>query len=346
MSQRNREGQKFALLIGVSECASGFAPLHCPPNGIAELRDLLINPNVGHFSPENVTALTNPNVGQIQSAIGEVFSKCSHRDLVLFYFTGHGVTDETGDFFFTTYETRRLENGALNRGTAVAASFVRNEMSKCNSRRQVAILDCCFSGAFPDGLLAMDDQTVDVKGQLGGEGRAILTAATSTQYALEQKGETLSVYTRYLVEGLKTGAAVPDDQELIRVGHLHDYIRDKLKTAAAAMSPQIYAAQEGREIVLAKVQVDNELRFRKLVQQYLRSDGQISPIGRRIFKKRGNEWSITPERAEAIKREVTQPFRERYENLKEYEAACQEALEFDAGFPNRRNKNCEIISRS
>jgi hypothetical protein len=296
------------------------------------LQEILTHPQIGGFDPNNVIALTNPNVSEMRTKLGEVFARCSNADLVLLYFTGHGVTDQYGDFYFTTCETQKFDDNALNRGTAVDASFVREEMRKCPSRRQVAILDCCFSGAFPDGVAAMDDQTVDVERQLGGEGRAILTAATSTQYALEQTGEELSVYTRYLVDGLKTGAAVPDGEEFIQVGHLHDYIRDKLKTAAAAMSPQIYAARDGREIVLAKAVIDNELRYRKLVKQYLREDGQVKPLGRRILRRQVMQLGITPEQAEAIEFDVCQPFRERHENLQEFEDAYREAIEDEYPF--------------
>ncbi|MBF2089381.1 MAG: SUMF1/EgtB/PvdO family nonheme iron enzyme [Synechococcales cyanobacterium K44_A2020_017] len=329
MNQDQSSGRKFALLIAVSDCGAGFKPLHCPKNGVAELRELLINPKIGGFGPDQVTCLVNPNVSEMRSHVSAVFSNCSAQDLVLFYYTGHGVTDEFGNFFFTTSETCKFVNGALNRGTAVEAGFVLNEMGTCYSRRQVAILDSCFSGAFPDGMMAMDDQTVDVARQLGGEGRAVLTAATSTQYALEQEGEALSVYTRYLVEGLKTGAAVSEQDTVIRVGALHRYVQTKLKTAAAAMSPQIYAARDGQDIIIANAVIDNELRYRQLVQKYLRDDGRMSPTSRRIFGQRAKEWRITAELAQHIEAEVTQPYRERQANLKEFQDAYQEAIEFE-----------------
>jgi uncharacterized caspase-like protein len=315
VSQENPEGRKFALLIGVSECSSGFKPLHCPANGVKALHDILINPEIGGFIPSQVTVLNNPSVSEMQASIAEIFSRCSSHDLVLLYFTGHGITDENGDFFFTTRETRKYENGSLNRGTAVAAGFVRSEMSSCHSRRQIAILDCCFSGAFPDGVLAMNDQTVNVRKELGGEGRVILTAATSTQYALEQEGEDLSVYTRYLVRGLCTGAAALNNQQLIRVGDLHDYIHSQLETAAAAMSPQIYAAREGREIILATALISPQLRYRRLVQSYMEGDGKISNIARLVLSAKRQEWSIGAIEAELIEWEVAEPYRERQNNL-------------------------------
>ncbi|MGB3516341.1 MAG: SUMF1/EgtB/PvdO family nonheme iron enzyme [Elainellaceae cyanobacterium] len=332
MSQDQSSGKKFALLIAVSDCGAGFKPLHCPANGVAELRELLINPKIGGFDPDHVTWLVNPNVSEMRSHVSAVFSNCSAQDLVLFYYTGHGVTDEFGNFFFTTSETCKFVNGTLNRGTAVEAGFVLNEMGSSYSRRQVAILDSCFSGAFPDGMMAMDDQTVDVARQLGGEGRAVLTAATSTQYALEQEGEALSVYTRYLVEGLKTGAAVAESDAVIRAGALHKYVETKLKTAAAAMSPQIYAARDGREIVIANAVIDNELRYRQLVQQNLRQDGQLSVTGRRICRRKAHEWqlALTPERAQQIEAELTQPYRERQANLREFREAYQDAIEVES----------------
>ncbi|WP_062293424.1 hypothetical protein [Nostoc piscinale] len=96
--------------------------------------------------------------------------------------------------------------------------------SRCS---QVVILDCCFSGAFADGLTVKGDETVDIQSQLGGKGRAVLTASTSTQYALEQQGEDLSVYTRFIVEGIETGAADIDNDGLISTDELHRYAQKK-----------------------------------------------------------------------------------------------------------------------
>ena len=323
-------GQKFALLIGVSEFGDGFKPLHTPGNAIAQFKAILTDPAIGGFPVDHVTDLLNPTVGEVQEKIGDFFGNCHQNDVRLLYFVGHGVKNETGDFYFTTCQTRKFNNGTLNTGTAVAASFVLGEMGRSRSRRQVVILDCCFSGAFPDGVLAMDDGRVDIEHQLGGEGRAVLTAATSTQYALEQEGEDLSVYTRYFLEGLKTGAAAPDDQQWIEVGHLHEYVRQKLETAAASMSPQIYAARDGCSIILANAPVgDPNLRYRKRVQRYLRELGQISPVGRRLLKRNGQKWGLSAEEMQAIEEEVCRPYVERQENLAEYEAAYREALEYE-----------------
>jgi uncharacterized caspase-like protein len=99
----------------------------------------------------------------------------------------------------------------------------------------VIILDCCFGAAFAKGMSAMDDGSVDIQAHLGGEGRAILTAANSIGYAFEQEGFELSIYSHYLVEALVKGAADKENDGLITVDELTDYVRGRVKEAAPAI---------------------------------------------------------------------------------------------------------------
>ncbi len=216
--------RKIALLIGVGNYGSGLKPLRCPVNGVAAMQTLLESAEMGAF--DQVIPLVNPDVGTMQTQIGEVFGRLTKQDLVLLYFTGHGITDMSGNFYLSTAQTQLFENNSLNRGTAVSADFIKRVMGDSLAERKVVILDCCFAAAFAKGYLGMDDSSVNVEAQLGGKGWCVLTASKSTRYALEQEGEDLSVYTRYLVEGIRSGGAAPDGQESISIGHLHDYVYD------------------------------------------------------------------------------------------------------------------------
>ncbi len=93
----------------------------------------------------------------------------------------------------------------------------------------------------------------------------------STQYSFEQEGAELSVYTRYIVEGIETGAADTDDDGMISVDELHQYAYKKVQEAAPAMKPEIYAVREGFKIKLAKAPVgDPQLVYRKEVERWAR----------------------------------------------------------------------------
>lgn len=122
----------------------------------------------------------------MEEAIETLFSGRQKDDLVLLYFSGHGVKDEAGRLSLTNSQTRKNLKGELIQTTATTATLIHGMMEKSRSRRQVIILDCCFSGAFAEGMKAKDDNSVDIKNQLGGEGRAVLTSSTSTQYSLNK----------------------------------------------------------------------------------------------------------------------------------------------------------------
>ncbi len=132
-------------------------------------------------------------------------------------------------------------------------------MDKSPSERQVIILDCCFSGAFARGMTVKNDGDVDIKNQLGGEGRAVLTSSTSTQYSFEEQASNHSIYTRYLVEGIENGKADLDGDGVISVDELHEYTRTRMQEVAPKSKPEIYAFKEGYKIQLAKVCLTQQL---------------------------------------------------------------------------------------
>ncbi|MBD1835737.1 caspase family protein [Cyanobacteria bacterium FACHB-472] len=316
---------KLALLIGVSDYEPGLGPLPGAVKDVEAMQRVLQRPEMGGF--DQVKTLTNPDPLLMQGEIESLFSERSKEDLVLLFFSGHGVKDDRGKLYFATRITRKSLKGELIRSTAVPASFVHEIMNNSRSKRQVVLLDCCFSGAFAEGMSAKDDGTVDVKEQLGGEGRAVLTSSTSTQYSFEQQGTDLSVYTRYLVEGIETGAADLNNDGSISIDELHDYARKKVQETAPAMMPKIYAVEEGFKIRLARVPVgDPKLAYRKEVERCA-THGEISSIDRRILNEMRDSLGITPENAAAIEDEVLKPFREYQKKLQRYEEAFAEAVQ-------------------
>ena len=212
---------KIALLIGVSEYEPGLAPLPAAVKDVEALRSVLVNPAIGDFAESDVVVLKNPSKKVMELEIEMLFLSRTKDDLLLLFFSGHGIKDDSGNLFLSTRETQKTPQGYLMRSTVVQSSFIQDSMSQSLSKRQVVILDSCFSGAFAEGLRAKDDGTIDIRSQLGGEGRAILTSSSSTQYSFEHDGSELSLYTRFLIEGIETGAADTDEDEVVSIDELH-----------------------------------------------------------------------------------------------------------------------------
>jgi Caspase domain len=248
---------KIALLIGVSEYMTGFAPIPGAKVDVAAMQEVLQSPDLGSF--DEVLPLINPDAQEMRQAIENLFASRKKDDLLVLFFSGHGIKDNSGKLYFGTRTTCKNSNGELVKSSAVSANFIHDIMDDCRSRQQVVILDCCFSGAFAAGLLAKDDEAIDVKAQLGGEGRVILASSTSTQPSFARQNAEPSIYTRYLVEGIQTGEADLDQDSFISISELHHYVRDKVRDILPSLNPKMYAEREGYKIQLAKSPISRNI---------------------------------------------------------------------------------------
>lgn len=228
---------RHALLIGNSAFRHAeLARLSAPANDVRELAALLEDPAIGGFTTE-----LKLDIGLVdgRKAIRRLFEDRHPDDLVLFYYSGHGLLDTHGRFYLAMTETDPADPDA----GSIDETWLRGVFDGSSSRRQVAILDCCHSGAFiPDGLVARDaaggpiltEKTFDPTGQ----GRFIMAATTATTSAFEQDGRSL--YTRHLVEGLTGGAAAPES-DTVTILNLHKFVRTRVgETALSAMRPQLW----------------------------------------------------------------------------------------------------------
>ncbi|MFN7412398.1 MAG: caspase, EACC1-associated type [Dolichospermum sp.] len=311
--------KKMALLIGVSEYGAGIPPLLSALNDVEAMERVLQNPNLGNFA--QVERLLNPDSVAMRIAIQKLFKNAGKEDLLLFFFSGHGITNDDDHLYLATRNTAKDNFEA----TAVDANFIQTQSKSCYSKRQVLILDACYSGAFANGWHTKSIG-VDIKKQLGAEGRVVLTSSGATQTSFAQEGATLSLYTQYLVEGIETGAADTDNDGNIHVQELHTYAKAKVQAVKPNMTPDIILDKEGYNILLAYAPKNPEAEYRKLVEQYA-PNGELNELAFLVLKPKRKTLGITDTKAEEIETEVLEPFRKRLANLQSYKQAFAKAVE-------------------
>jgi formylglycine-generating enzyme required for sulfatase activity/uncharacterized caspase-like protein len=332
---------KVALLIGVSEYRAGFTPIPSAVKDVDALYRVLVDPERGDFLSENIICLKNPDRQKMEDAIHSLFHDRQKEDLVLFYFSGHGIKDAKNKLYLGTCITQKDNSGSLVPTSAVDATTLHDRMESSKSQRKVIILDSCYSGAIAQGMTVKDDGTVRLE-DLGGKGRAILTSSTATQYSIgaeaTEYGITgLSIYTRYLVEGIETGAADLDEDDWISVDELHKYAAERVQQAAPTMTPKFFPVEEGYNIRLAKSRSnDPKLKYEREVQKRAEEgNGGFSIFVRQILLGKQQEWGISPEDANIIQSRVLQPYHEYQGKLAEYERLLVEAVQIEYPFGDR-----------
>lgn len=243
---------KFALIIGNTEYTDpGLAQLTAPGSDAEDFARVHREENFCAFDQVNI--LLNQPSSTVLEAIDEFFDQKKPDDLLVLYFSGHGVRDELGALYLAVKNSNRFRL----RSTALKSDFIREAMDQSRSRRQVLILDCCNSGAFAHGTKGATGVSIGTATVFeAGYGRIILTASDVTQFAWEGNqviGETdNSLFTHFLVEGLE-GEADLDGDGRITVDELYDYAYERVKLATPKQTPSKFSSRQQREIVLRQI---------------------------------------------------------------------------------------------
>jgi uncharacterized caspase-like protein len=240
---------KFALIIGNTEYSdSGLAQLTAPGRDAEDFARVLKDQDMCAF--DDVKFLVNQPEHIVRRGIDVFFDQKKPDDLLVLYFSGHGVRDELGALYLAVKNTVRTRL----RSTAIKSDYIREAMDQSRSRRQLLILDCCNSGAFSQGTKAATGVSIGTASAFEvGYGSIILTASDSIQYAWEGDkliGETKnSLFTHFLVKGLE-GEADLDGDGRITVDELYDYAYDKVRLATPKQTPSKFSSKQQGEIFL------------------------------------------------------------------------------------------------
>lgn len=233
------ESRRLALVIASSHFSDQtLKQLVAPGQDAAALTRVLADPAIGNFE---VKELIDRSSHEVRREIELFFADRKRDDLLLLYFSGHGLKTDDGKLYLATIDTER----GLPLATTVPASFVNETMTACSSRRQILILDCCHSGAFASGMVAKGGASADIRERFEGQGRVVLTASNAVQYAFEGDkviGEgSRSVFTRHLVRGLETGEADLDGDGRIALTELYDYVYSRVVDETPRQLPGMWA---------------------------------------------------------------------------------------------------------
>jgi hypothetical protein len=247
--------RRFALLLAVSQYADPtLSRLRSPAADAVALRDLLADPEIGGFV---VTSVFDEKAQAMRLAVEEFLTDRRPDDVVLVYLSCHGLVDLRRRLYFAARDT--LKNRLAASG--VEAHWLLDQLEDCRARRQVVVLDCCFSGAFAQGAKGDTDLALGERLMGQGRGRVVLTASRGTEYSfegdpVEGTAPQSSVFTSALVGGISSGEADADGDGYISVDEAYSYAFEKIREAGGQQTPQRWLYGAEGSILLARKPVE------------------------------------------------------------------------------------------
>jgi hypothetical protein len=207
-----------ALLIGNStfEADSSLNPLNAPTKDVARLHRALVDTETGLFDDNHVRLVTERTTDELLDELDTFFTAAHRDDLLLLYYSGHGLLDERNQLFLCGRNTRsdRLLRTAVS--NVRINEFIEQSVARCT----VIVLDCCGSGMFKGG---------DIGLQLAGPGRYVVSSTRGSALANDAATTTgTSLFTEYLVTGLLGEAEDHNGDGFVDLREIYDYVRAQL----------------------------------------------------------------------------------------------------------------------
>jgi len=218
--------------------------LDAPERDVDALCEVLDAAKGGVF--DKVVLLKNEASQKVRMLLNRALRGAAKDDQVLIYFSGHGKLDPTGRLCLTMTDTvlDALESSALR--VAELKDFL--DVSRC--KNVMLFLDCCYSGAVGKSFTrsAVDDQ-LQIAAQ--GGGICIMSASNAVQTAMETPEQGLGVFTRCVIDGIKSGAADVDGDGLVTFDELYDYVHQKV-AEEGHQRPQKWSFQAEGDLLVAR----------------------------------------------------------------------------------------------
>lgn len=210
----------WAVLVGISSYST-MPALKYTDDDAYRMYAFLKSPEGGAVPDDQIRILIDQgaNKKQILSTINEIFAKADPNDVVMFYYSGHGLSQAFVPVDFDGY------NNLLYYKDVVAA------LDRSKAKNKICIADACYAGGLDNvksgtrqPQLAYYDAFKKSK-----PGTALFLSSRQEEYSLEDHGLRSGIFSHYLIKALK-GEADSNGNGIVTIQEAFDYVGGRVKT--------------------------------------------------------------------------------------------------------------------
>jgi hypothetical protein len=218
--ERSPEVKIWAVVVGVGRYTT-MPVLKYSDDDAYQYYAFLKSPEGGALPDKQLRVLVDEDAtrANILTTVRQVFLRADENDVIVFYFSGHGLP---GAFLPQDYD------GINNK---LYHNDIKSILEQSKAKHKICIADACHSGS----LLAMKkpiEATIQTYynafNQTNG-GLALLMSSKGEEYSLEDQGLRSGIFSHYLIRGLK-GEADMDGNKLVSVREIYDYVYKNVRS--------------------------------------------------------------------------------------------------------------------
>lgn len=228
MADANKSVKIWAVIVGVGRYTS-MPSLKFTDDDAFRVYSFLKSPEGGALPDNQIAILVDESATRenILKTMRQYFLKADANDVVMLYFSGHGLE---GCFLPVDYD------GYNNK---LRHEEVKQIFNASKAKHKLCIADACHSGSlsYGEGLAAKGPAPVTLQRYYqafedADGGIALLMSSKAEELSLEDHGLRQGVFTYYVLRGLK-GAADGNGDYLVTIKELYGYVYAKVREYTA-----------------------------------------------------------------------------------------------------------------
>jgi len=237
---KQAHGELIGLIVGIDayKKESGFPSLKACSNDAIQLRNTLEDILQLNADKERILVLASKyeavSKGLIISSLKELAAKSNEEDRLLFYFSGHGhrFKDAPEKFYLVPQDVYDEEDPEAFLDFEKVLDIVKSASAKI----KLVFLDACFSGPV---LLGAKSHAATFSPKFMQSylakttGIVIMTSSSDSQQSFTQSPDlNLSLFTYYLIRGLRGEKAALDNELWLTTDSLYDFLSVEVQRTA------------------------------------------------------------------------------------------------------------------
>jgi hypothetical protein len=247
--RKNSKIKVHALVIGISTYTH-MPVLKYSDDDAYRMYAFLKSPEGGALRDDNIRMLIDEEATRknIKKAMNELFMNAGPDDLVLMYYSGHGLKDCFLPIDFDRYNNKLFHDE------------INEILKQSPAKYKLCIADACHSGGLamkggsPDNEFS-DEQVINTyynKLAQSNAGTALILSSKLEEISLESSGLRQGVFSHFLIRGLE-GEADRNIDKIVTVTELFDFISTNVKSYTANRQSPVIKGSFDRKMTVSVV---------------------------------------------------------------------------------------------
>lgn len=216
---QSAEVKIWAVVVGAAQYTH-MPVLRYTDDDAYQLYSFLRSPEGGALPNSQIQLLIDENAThqRIVNAMRTVFLKADENDMILLYFSGHGLQ---GAFLPVDYDgfANRLEH-----------EEIRAMLRQSKAKHKLVLADACHAGSLlaarAPAHLALQEYYTALNASSGGT--ALLLSSKGEEYSLEDRGLRSGIFSHFLIRGLE-GEANTNADNIVSIRELFNFVHQRVR---------------------------------------------------------------------------------------------------------------------